>query len=55
MARIPWSVIVAFVVPLILIVVNLVWQIGGILVLMLLILWIGLGVFFLTPEERSTP
>mgnify|MGYP006267459497 CR=1 FL=1 len=55
MARIPWSVIVAFVVPLILIVVNLVWQIGGILVLMLLILWIGLGVFFLTPEERATP
>lgn len=52
MARIPLSVIVAFVVPLVLIVVNLIWHFGGILVLILLILWLGLGVFFLTPEDR---
>ncbi len=52
MARIPLSVIIAFVVPLILIVVNLIWQVGGIFVLILLILWLGLGVFFLTPEDR---
>ena len=55
MARIPLSVILAFVVPLILIVVNLIWQVGGILVLILLFLWLGLGVFFLTPEDRTTP
>lgn len=55
MARIPLSVIIAFVLPLILIVVNLVWNVGGILVLMLLLIWIGLGVFFITPEERTTP
>ncbi len=52
MARIPLSVIIAFVVPLVLIVVNLIWHFGGILVLILLILWLGLGVFFLTPEDR---
>ncbi len=55
MARLPLSVVIAFVLPLILIVVNLIWHIGGILVLILLFLWLGLGVFFLTPEDRATP
>ena len=54
MARIPWSLIVGFVVPLALIVVNLVWHLGGILVLILLLIWLGLGVFFITPEDRGT-
>lgn len=53
MARIPLSVIFAFVVPVVLLVVNLVFNLGGILVLMLLIVWVGLGVFFITPEEKS--
>jgi hypothetical protein len=55
MARIPLSLIVGFVVPLVLIVVSLVWNFGGILVLILLLIWLGLGVFFLTPEDRGTP
>ncbi len=55
MARLPLSVVIAFVLPLILIVVNLIWHFGGILVLILLFLWLGLGVFFLTPEDRATP
>ncbi len=54
MARVPLSAIIAFVVPVLLIVVNLVFKVGGILVLMLLIVWLGLGVFFITPEEKST-
>ncbi len=55
MARIPLSVIIAFVVPLVLIVVNLIWHYGGILVLILLFIWLGFGVFFLTPEDHATP
>ncbi len=55
MARIPLSIIVAFVVPLILILVNLIFQVGGILVLMILLVWLGFGVFFLTPEDQTTP
>jgi len=54
MARIPWSLIVGLVIPLILIVVNLVWTLGGILILILLLLWLGLGVIFVTPEDRGT-
>ncbi len=53
MARIPWSVIVGFVVPLILIVVNLVTHIGGLLVLILLFCWVGLAVFLITPEDKT--
>lgn len=55
MARIPWSLIVGFVVPLVLIVVNLVWRLGGVLILILLLIWLGLGVFFITPEDRGAP
>lgn len=55
MARIPLAVILAFVVPILLIAVNLIWHVGGILVLILLFIWLGLGVFFLTPEDRATP
>ncbi len=53
MARVSLALVIAFVLPLVLIVVNLVWQIGGILVLILLFTWLGLGVFFLTPEDRG--
>lgn len=53
MARIPWSVIVGFVVPLILIVVNLATHIGGLLFLIVLFSWIGLAVFLITPEDKS--
>jgi len=52
MARFPLAILIAFVLPLILIVVNLIWHFGGILVLIALFIWLGLGVFFLTPEDR---
>ena len=52
MARIPLSVLVGFVLPIILIVINLVWGYGGILVFILLVLWIGVSVFLITPEDR---
>ena len=55
MARFPLSVLIAFVVPLVLIIVNLIWQVGGILLLIGLFIWLGLGVFFLTPEDRPAP
>lgn len=53
MAKIPWSVIVGFVVPLILIVINLALGYGGLLVLILLLSWIGLAVFLMTPEDKT--
>ena len=53
MAPVPLSVIVGFVVPLLLIVVNLVWGFGGILVFILLVLWLGLAVLLITPEDRE--
>lgn len=52
MARVPWSAIIGFVVPLILIVVNLALGYGGLLVLIILLCWIGLAVFLMTPEDR---
>ena len=55
MARVPLSILIAFVLPVILIVVNLITHVGGILLLILLFIWLGLGVFLLTPEEHSAP
>jgi len=55
MARIPLSVIVGFVVPLVLMLVNLIWGYGGLLVFILLVIWLGLAVFLITPEDRGTP
>ncbi len=54
MARFPLAVIVGFVVPLVLIVVNLVLGYGGLLVFILLVVWLGLAVFLITPEDRGT-
>ncbi len=54
MARIPVSVILGFVLPIVLIIVNLVWGFGGILALILLLVWVGLAVFLVTPEDRET-
>lgn len=54
MARIPWTVIVGFLVPLVLIAVNLALGYGGILVFILLVCWIGLAVFLTIPEDRGT-
>lgn len=42
-----------FVLPLVLIAVNLIWGFGGILAFILLVLWIGVSIFFLIPEERT--
>lgn len=55
MARLHLPVIVGFVVPLILIIVNLALGYGGILVFILLVVWLGLAVFLVTPEDRGTP
>jgi hypothetical protein len=39
--------------PIILIAVNLIWGYGGILVFILLMLWIGIAVFFSLPDEST--
>jgi hypothetical protein len=54
MARIPWSIVIGFVVPLILIAINLVLGYGGLLVFILLVCWLGVAVFLMTPEEPGT-
>ncbi len=53
MARLHLPVIIGFVVPLLLIVVNLWLGYGGLLVFILLVIWIGLAVFLVTPEDHS--
>jgi hypothetical protein len=54
MARLHLPVVVGFVVPLILILVNLVLGYGGLLVFILLVIWLGLAVFLITPEDPGT-
>ncbi|MEK6986532.1 MAG: hypothetical protein AABX97_00370 [Candidatus Thermoplasmatota archaeon] len=51
MARWSWSVFLGFIVPLLLLVVNLVWGYGGILALILLFIWVGMAVVLVLPEE----
>ena len=53
MARVPLSVIAGFVVPLLLILVNLILGYGGILVFILLVVWMGLAIVLILPEERE--
>ncbi len=54
MARIPLSIIVGFIVPIVLIVINLVLGYGGLLAFILLVVWLGMAVFLITPEDRGT-
>ncbi len=54
MARLHLPVLIGFVVPLVLIVVNLALGYGGLLAFILLVVWIGLAVFLVTPEDRGT-
>ena len=54
MARIPLSVIVGFIVPLILIVVNLAMGYGGILAFIFLVVWLGMAIFLILPEDKGT-
>ncbi len=54
MARLHLPIIVGFLVPLILIVINLALGYGGLLVFILLVVWLGLAVFLLTPEDHGT-
>lgn len=54
MARLHLPVLIGFVVPLILIAVNLGLGYGGLLVFILLVVWIGLAVFLVTPEDHGT-
>ncbi len=55
MVRLHLPVLIGFVVPLILIAVNLALGYGGLLVFIFLVIWIGLAVFLVTPEDRGTP
>ncbi len=54
MARLHLPVIIGFIVPLVLIAVNLVLGYGGLLGFILLVIWLGLAVFLVTPEDRGT-
>ncbi len=54
MARIPLSLIVGFVVPLVLIIINLALGYGGILAFIFLVVWLGLAVFLIVPEDKGT-
>lgn len=54
MVRLHLPLVVGFLVPLILIVVNLWLGYGGILVFVLLVIWLGLAVFLVTPEDRGS-
>ena len=53
MVRLHLPILIGFAVPLILMIVNLVWGYGGLLVFILLVIWLGLAVFLLTPEEQG--
>ncbi len=53
MVRWSWSAFVGFVVPILLLAVNLVLGYGGILVLILLFIWVGMAVVLVLPEETS--
>ncbi len=53
MARLTWPVFIGFILPLILLVVNVVLGYGGILGLILLFVWIGAAVILVYPEETT--
>ena len=55
MARLHLPILVGFLLPLILIVVNLALGYGGILVFIVLVVWLGLAVFLITPEDKGVP
>lgn len=52
MARFPGVFLIAFILPLALLLVNLIWGYGGILVTIILFVWIGLAVT-LVPSEAE--
>lgn len=53
MARWSWPAFLLFVAPVALLVVNIVWGYGGILVLILLLVWLGVVVVLALPEETT--
>ncbi len=53
MVRWSWPVFVGFVIPLLLVVVNLALGYGGILVLIVLFIWIGMAVVLVLPEDAA--
>ncbi len=53
MARFSWTVFIGFVVPIILLIVNLAWGYGGILAFICLIVWLGAAVILVYPEEQT--
>ncbi len=53
MARWSWSVFIGFILPILLVAVNLVLGYGGILVLIVLFIWIGMAVVLVLPEETA--
>ncbi len=53
MARFPGIFLIAFVLPLVLLFVNLIWGTGGILVTIVLFVWIGLAVILMPSEAEG--
>ncbi len=53
MASLHLPLIIGFVVPLVLIVVNLVLGYGGLLTFILLVVWLGTAIFLVTPEDQG--
>lgn len=54
MPRMHLPILIGFVVPLVLIVVNLALGYGGLLAFIFLVIWLGLAVFLVTPEDLGT-
>jgi len=54
MARLTLSVLLGFVLPVALLLVNLIWGFGGLLAFILLLIWLGLAVVLLIPEDQAT-
>jgi hypothetical protein len=53
MVRFSWPALLGLILPLALVVVNVVLGYGGLLVLILLLVWLAMGVIFLYPEETA--
>jgi hypothetical protein len=54
MARLHLPILIGFVLPLALVVVNLALGYGGLLAFIFLVIWLGLAVFLVTPEDHGT-
>jgi len=53
MARFPTFYLIGIVAPVLLLLANLVWGVGGIVATAGLLLWIGLGIMLLPTDEEA--